>query len=129
MTFGVSLPANRDPDSAVYNFKTPWGIAEEHAGLSVFALEDGLVLSHLLVLCAAWRRSTSLTNCSTVLPTAATRSSERCQGPRSGAATNMIYESLFRKLLPFERFATNSTIFAGDEHGNLRATKSLIGVG
>jgi predicted dithiol-disulfide oxidoreductase (DUF899 family) len=41
--FGVSLPANRDSDSPVYNFKTPWGIAEEHAGLSAFALEDGLV--------------------------------------------------------------------------------------
>jgi len=50
---GVSLPANRDSDSAVYNFKTPWGIAEEHAGLSAFALEDGLVYhTYSFVLCA-----------------------------------------------------------------------------
>ena len=49
--FGVSLPANRDSDSAVYNFKTPWGIAEEHAGLSAFALEDGLVY-HTYSCCA-----------------------------------------------------------------------------
>ena len=48
---GVSLPANRDSDSAVYNFKTPWGIAEEHAGLSAFALEDGLVY-HTYSCCA-----------------------------------------------------------------------------
>jgi len=42
-SFGVSLPAKRDSDSAVYKIKTPWGIAEEHAGPSAFALEDRLV--------------------------------------------------------------------------------------
>jgi predicted dithiol-disulfide oxidoreductase (DUF899 family) len=49
--FGVSFPADGEADSVTYNFKTPWcmverrqqGIAEEHAGLSAFALEDGLV--------------------------------------------------------------------------------------
>jgi len=41
--FGVPLPTDGSAESAMYNFKTPWGIAEEHAGLSAFALEDGVV--------------------------------------------------------------------------------------
>ena len=41
--FGVSLRADGDSDSAVYNFKTAWGATEEHAGLSAFALENGIV--------------------------------------------------------------------------------------
>jgi predicted dithiol-disulfide oxidoreductase (DUF899 family) len=41
--FGVSLPADGRAESAMYNFKTPWGNAEEHAGLSSFAVEDGVV--------------------------------------------------------------------------------------
>ena len=27
----------------MYNFKTAWGATEEHAGLSAFALENGIV--------------------------------------------------------------------------------------
>lgn len=49
--FGVSLPEGTQADSVTYNFKTPWrrverrqeNIAEEHAGLSAFALQDGVV--------------------------------------------------------------------------------------
>jgi predicted dithiol-disulfide oxidoreductase (DUF899 family) len=43
--FGVSLRADADPDAVVFNFNTPWRWynAEEHGGLSAFALEDGVV--------------------------------------------------------------------------------------
>jgi len=49
--FGVSLRPGADPDRLTYNFATPWRdvghrrdiVAEEHAGLSAFALEDGVV--------------------------------------------------------------------------------------
>jgi predicted dithiol-disulfide oxidoreductase (DUF899 family) len=49
--FGVSLRAGADPDAVTFNFTTPWresghhrdDIAEEHAGLSAFALDDGAV--------------------------------------------------------------------------------------
>jgi predicted dithiol-disulfide oxidoreductase (DUF899 family) len=49
--FGVSFPPEGNADLLTYNFTTPWrlanhgrsGIAEEHAGLSAFALEDGIV--------------------------------------------------------------------------------------
>jgi predicted dithiol-disulfide oxidoreductase (DUF899 family) len=43
--FGVSLRAGADPDAVVFNFNTPWRRYndEEHAGLSAFALEDGVV--------------------------------------------------------------------------------------
>jgi predicted dithiol-disulfide oxidoreductase (DUF899 family) len=39
---GVSFPEDRTPDSAMHNF-TRWLGGEEHAGLSAFALEDGVV--------------------------------------------------------------------------------------
>jgi predicted dithiol-disulfide oxidoreductase (DUF899 family) len=43
--FGVSLRPGADPDAVVFNFNTPWRRFndEEHAGLSAFALEDGVV--------------------------------------------------------------------------------------
>jgi predicted dithiol-disulfide oxidoreductase (DUF899 family) len=43
--FGVSLRTGADPDKVVFNFDTPWRRYnhEEHAGLSAFALEDGVV--------------------------------------------------------------------------------------
>jgi predicted dithiol-disulfide oxidoreductase (DUF899 family) len=44
--FGVSLRPGADPDTATVGFTTPWrrfSDAEEHAGLSAFALDDGVV--------------------------------------------------------------------------------------
>ena len=43
--FGVSLRPGADPDKVLFNFNTPWRRynSEEHAGLSAFALEDGVV--------------------------------------------------------------------------------------
>ncbi len=47
--FGVSLRPGADPDTLAYNFDRPWrqaqnrSVPEEHAGLSAFALEDGIV--------------------------------------------------------------------------------------
>jgi predicted dithiol-disulfide oxidoreductase (DUF899 family) len=43
--FGVSRRDGADPDAVVFNFDTPWRRYnnEEHAGLSAFALEDGVV--------------------------------------------------------------------------------------
>lgn len=43
--FGVSLRAGADPDQVVFNFDSPWSRynSEEHAGLSAFALEGGVV--------------------------------------------------------------------------------------
>jgi len=43
--FGVSLCADAGPDAAVFHFHTPWRRynAQEHGGLSAFALEHGVV--------------------------------------------------------------------------------------
>jgi predicted dithiol-disulfide oxidoreductase (DUF899 family) len=43
--FGVSLKPGADPAEVVFNFNTPWARfnVEEHAGLSAFVLEDGVV--------------------------------------------------------------------------------------
>jgi predicted dithiol-disulfide oxidoreductase (DUF899 family) len=41
--FDVSFPEDRSTDSATHNFKTQEHFAEEHAGLSAFALQDGIV--------------------------------------------------------------------------------------
>jgi len=49
--FGVSLPPDAGADSTIYNYHTPWrlverrqqSVAQEHAGLSAFALEGGTV--------------------------------------------------------------------------------------
>jgi predicted dithiol-disulfide oxidoreductase (DUF899 family) len=70
--FGVSLPAHREPDSANYNFETPWGLAEKHAGISAFALRDGVVY-HTYWCYARGLEAFTNSNCSTPFPMAAPR--------------------------------------------------------
>jgi predicted dithiol-disulfide oxidoreductase (DUF899 family) len=41
--FGVSFPEDRRADGAEHNYKAQEHLGEEHAGLSAFALEDGVV--------------------------------------------------------------------------------------